>query len=106
MKPVIRPWIVLALFGLACPGLGWAQASGPSGFTKKQFESNDSVPVFHSGSATASYPNAPGLGQQVAWPSCSKQTALIAELEKTVALQGKRIEELEAAVKIAGKGGK
>lgn len=104
MKSVIRPWIVLALFGLACPGLGWAQASGPTGFTKKQFESKDSVPVFHSGSAAASYPNAPG--QQVAWPSCSKQTALIAELEKTVALQSKRIEELEAAVKVAGKGAK
>lgn len=103
MKPLVRPWSVLVWLVLACPGLALAQATGPSGFTQKKFGSVDSVPGLHSGNATASIPAAasyPG-----AWSSCSRQAALIEELEKTVALQTKRIEELETAVKLAGKGG-
>lgn len=103
MKPVVCSWSLLVWLVLACPGLALAQATGPSGFTKKKFDSVDSVPGLHSGNAVANFPNIhdnPG-----AWSSCSKHTALIAELEKTVALQTKRIEELEAAVKLASKGG-
>ncbi len=102
MKPVVHPWKVLLWLVLASPSLALAQATGPSGFTKKNFDSN-SVPILHSGSPMASVPAS--VGNQLPWPSCSKQTALIAELEKTVALQTKRIEELETAVKVAGKGG-
>lgn len=102
MKPLIRRWSMLVLCGLTGPGLALAQTTGPSAFAKKKFDS-DSVPMQHSGSATASVPAS--AGGHVAWPSCSKQTALIAELEKTLALQVKRIEELETAVKVASKGG-
>ncbi len=104
MKPVVHPWKVLLWLVLASPVLALAQATGPSGFTKKKFDSVNSVPGLHSDSPMASVPAS--AGNQVAWPSCSKQTALIAELEKTVVLQGERIKELETAVKLASKGGK
>lgn len=103
MKPLVYPWRLLLWFVLASPALALAQATGPSGFTKKKFDGVDSVPGLHSGHAVANLPNIhdkPG-----AWFSCSKETALIAELEKTLLLQTKRIEELEAAVKLASKGG-
>ncbi len=102
MKPVIPPSMVFAVLVLVGPCIALAQTSGPSAFTKKKFDS-DSVPALQSGNATASYPGAPG--NHAPWPSCSKQTALITELEKTVALQGERIKELETAVKVASKGG-
>lgn len=104
MKALVHPWMPLVWLALASPGLALAQATGPSGFTKKKFDSVDSVPGLHTGNATASLPTA--AGYPGAWPSsCSKQAALIDELEKTVALQAKRIEELETAVKLASKGG-
>ncbi|MDP1953485.1 MAG: hypothetical protein Q8M51_14420 [Polaromonas sp.] len=103
MKRLVRPWSVLVWLVLASPGLALAQATGPSGFTKKKFDSVDSVPGMHSGHAVANLPNI--HGSPGAWSSCSKQAALIEELEKTVALQTKRIEELETAVKLASKGG-
>ncbi len=104
MKPVIPPSMVFAVLVLAGPSMALAQTTGPSAFTKKNFD-NDSVPAMQAGNA-ASYPGAASSpGSHVTWPSCSKQTALIAELEKTVALQSKRIEELETAVKVAGKAG-
>jgi hypothetical protein len=105
MKPVIPPSMVFAVLVLVGPCIALAQTSGPSAFTKKKFDS-DSVPALQSGNATATYPSAASSpGSHVTWPSCSKQTALIAELEKTVALQVERIKELETAVKVAGKAG-
>ena len=105
MKPVIRSTMVFAVLALVGPCITLAQTTGPSAFTKKKFDS-DSVPALQSGNATATYPSAASSpGSHVTWPSCSKQTALIAELEKTMALQGKRIEELETAVKVASKAG-
>jgi hypothetical protein len=102
MKPVIPPSMVFAVLVLAGPCIALAQTSGPSAFTKKKFDS-DSVPALQSGNATATYPS--GAGNHTNWQPCSKQTTLIAELEKTVALQGERIKELETAVKVAGKAG-
>ncbi|WP_395055419.1 hypothetical protein [Polaromonas sp.] len=103
MKSFIRLRTVFAWLVLASTGQALAQASGPSGFAKKKLESVDSVPGLHSGNVTASVPAA--AGYPGAWSSCSKQTALIDELEKTVALQTRRIGELEAAVKLASKVG-
>lgn len=103
MKPLVRSWRLLAWAALAGPCLTMAQSKGPSEFTQKKLPSVDSVPGIHSGHAIANLPNIhdkPG-----GWAPCSKQTLLIAELEKTVALQVKRIEELETAVKVASKGG-
>ena len=103
MKTPVHPRKLLVAMVLVGPCLALAQATGPSGFSKK-FYSPDAKPGLHSGHAVESLPNihnSPG-----AWLSCNKQDTLIVELEKTLALQTKRIDELEAAVKIAAKGGK
>ncbi len=98
---------MFAVLAVTCPVIALAQATGPAAFIKKPLDNADSVPALHAPPPMPAPPmagSAPGKHDTTPLAICSREKTLIAELEKTVALQSKRIAELEADVKLAGRG--